>query len=411
MASPALTGTATAANLTVSGNLINGTTNVLTSLSEKATIAAMNTLQTNLEASINAVPNNYYSKTYIDSELLKKASLISPALTGTATAINLNVSGTLINGTTNLLTSLNSKANTSDLLLLAPLASPAITGSATAVNLTVSGNLINGATNLLTSLNEKASIASMSTLQTNLEASINAGSLTLQNNYYNKTTIDSSLLLKSDKTYVDTELNKKAVAATTYSKTEVNGLVALKTDKLTTDNSAVAWSAGYNTDGYHYIDTGSDALVIRTPSGSISANFQGNVGGAATDGNITFYKTVSVNKLYVDSDLTVAGNMFYKPYIAFRMLSNAIVLNTGQVSTANITIARPNGTNGLYTFTFPAHPKGTEYLVFAQPWTTSTGTSYFTCTASNGSSTVISVWCRTAANAITDANFAVYTVP
>ena len=35
MASPALTGTATAVNLTVSGNLINGTTNVLTALSEK----------------------------------------------------------------------------------------------------------------------------------------------------------------------------------------------------------------------------------------------------------------------------------------------------------------------------------------------------------------------------------------
>ena len=35
LASPALIGTATAVNLTVSGNLINGTTNVLTALSEK----------------------------------------------------------------------------------------------------------------------------------------------------------------------------------------------------------------------------------------------------------------------------------------------------------------------------------------------------------------------------------------
>ena len=368
-------------------------------------------MQTNLEASINAVPNNYYSKTYIDTELLKKASLISPALTGSATAINLTVSGSLINGTTNLLTSLNGKANTADLLLLAPLASPALTGTATAVNLTVSGALVIGTTNVLTELGTKATTAAMSTLQTNLEASINAGSTTLQNNDYKKTSVDSSLLLKSDKTYVDTELNKKAVAATTYSKTEVNGLVALKTDKLTTDNSAVAWSVGYNTDGYHYIDTGSDALVIRTPSGAISANFQGNVGGAATDGNITFYKTVSVNKLYVESDLTVAGTMLYKPYVGFYLQSNAILRNVGQVASANITITRPNGTNGLYTFTFPAHPKGTDYLVIATSSPSGTGGAFFICTASHAFNNAFSVWCRTAANAITEGNFYVYTVP
>ena len=110
-------------------------------------------------------------------------------------------------------------------------------------------------------------------------------------------------------------------------------------------------------------------------------------------------------------DLTVAGNFSYKPYIVIRLLSNAIVLNTGQVSTANITITRPNGVNGLYEFTFPAHPRGVEYLVFAMPWTTSTSATYFTCTASSASSTVISVWCRTAANAIIDAPVSVYTVP
>ena len=58
----------------------------------------VNQIQTNLETSINAAPNNYYCNTYIDSELLKKASLVSPVLTGTATAINLTVSGTHING-------------------------------------------------------------------------------------------------------------------------------------------------------------------------------------------------------------------------------------------------------------------------------------------------------------------------
>ena len=37
LASPALTGTASAGDLTVSGNLLAGTTNVLTALGEKAT--------------------------------------------------------------------------------------------------------------------------------------------------------------------------------------------------------------------------------------------------------------------------------------------------------------------------------------------------------------------------------------
>ena len=361
----------------------------------------VNQIQTNLEASINAVPNNYYSKSYIDAELLKKASLISPALTGSATAINLTVSGTLINGTTNLLTSLNSKANTSDLLLLAPLASPALTGTATAVNLTVSGALVNGTTNVLTELGTKATTAAMSTLQTNLEASINAGSTTLQNNYYNKTSIDSSLLLKSDKTYVDTELNKKAVASTTYSKTEVNGLVALKTDKTTTDNSAVAWSAGYNTDGYHYIDTGSDALVVRTPSGAISAYFGGNAGGTATDGNITFYKTVSINKLSVSGDLTVAGNLdvigntnFANPYwiaaiINFTGGNPYFVRANGGRNTPTSLVRVAGQTTGIVQFDFPAHPHGINYLM------SFTGNaSYATICATTKTSTRIGVVIR-----------------
>ena len=40
---------------------------------------------------------------------------------------------------------------------------------------------------------------------------------------------------------------------------------ATKTDKSTMHDSTTAWSSGLASDGYHYIDTGSDALVIRTP--------------------------------------------------------------------------------------------------------------------------------------------------
>jgi hypothetical protein len=59
---------------------------VLTALGEKATTAALDL----------------------------KAPLESPALTGTATAVDLTVSGTLRAGTTNVLSTLNLKANTSD---------------------------------------------------------------------------------------------------------------------------------------------------------------------------------------------------------------------------------------------------------------------------------------------------------
>ena len=131
--SPALTGTATAAALTVSGALLVGTTNVLTALGEKATT-------TNLDL---------------------KAPLNNPALTGTATATNLTVNGALLIGTTNVLTSLGEKATTTNLDLKAPLSNPALTGTATAANLTVNGALLIGTTNVSTALNDKATIANL----------------------------------------------------------------------------------------------------------------------------------------------------------------------------------------------------------------------------------------------------------
>jgi hypothetical protein len=54
------------------------------------------------------------------------------------------------------LTALGEKATTTALNLKAPLASPALTGTATAANLTVATNLLIGATNVLTTLNLKA---------------------------------------------------------------------------------------------------------------------------------------------------------------------------------------------------------------------------------------------------------------
>ena len=68
-----------------------------------------------------------------------------------------------------MLTALGEKATTVDLALKAPLASPALTGTATAVNLTVSGTLLNGTTNVLTSLNNKVGFVYDSLLLNYLE--------------------------------------------------------------------------------------------------------------------------------------------------------------------------------------------------------------------------------------------------
>jgi hypothetical protein len=64
--------------------------------------------------------------------------------------------------------------------------------------------------------------------------------------------------------------------------------LADKTNKITTNKSTTAWSPGLASDRYHSLDTGSDALVIRTPSGAISANLLRNVGGATYDGRAMF---------------------------------------------------------------------------------------------------------------------------
>ena len=59
----------------------------------------------------NTADANKIVSSYTQTALNLKAPLASPALTGTATAVNLTVSGTLLNGTTNVLTALGEKGN------------------------------------------------------------------------------------------------------------------------------------------------------------------------------------------------------------------------------------------------------------------------------------------------------------
>ena len=91
--------------------------------------------------------------------------------------------------------------------------------------------------------------------------------------------------LENDPNFATTVTNQIATKASTTALTTSSNL---KTDTTTTDNSAVAWSSGLAGGGYHYRNTGTDSLVIRTGSGETSANFLGSVGGAATDGKVIF---------------------------------------------------------------------------------------------------------------------------
>ena len=145
--------------------------------------------------------------------------------------------------------------------------------------------------------------------------------------------------------------------------------------------------------------SGSTGLKMLKLDGALAAKIHAT-------GTAQFYSNV-----LADGNLTVAGTLFYKPYVAFKLSANAITQSTGQVPTASITTTRPNGLNGVYQFIFPAHPSGVEYLVIVQPITGSTGAAYYTNTVNAVSSTVFNVWCRTAANAIMDGNFFAYTVP
>ena len=165
-----------------------------------------------------------------------------------------------------------------------------------------------------------------------------------------------------------------------------------------------------------FSDTGNVLINALLTAGDIQPNSSAGLRMLKLDGTpaVKIFATGTAqfySNVLADANLTVAGTLFYKPYVAFRLQATAITQNTGQVATANISVGRPNGTNGVYAFTFPAHPSGVDYQIIVQPFTGSSGSSFYICTANNVSSTLFNIWCRTAANAIIDGSFYVYTVP
>ncbi len=89
--------------------------------------------------------------------------------------------------------------------------------------------------------------------------------------------------------------------------------------------------------------------------------------------------------------------------------NGAISANVGQVPASAITVTVVSSNAYSITFTVP-HPLGDNYLVFATPRTGSASNPFVTCTCTQSTSTM-TVWCRTAANAIVTNNFYIHSVP
>ena len=87
-----------------------------------------------------------------------------------------------------------------------------------------------------------------------------------------------------------------------------------------------------------------------------------------------------------------------------------MLANVGQVPTSAIVVSIVAPNAYAITFTSAPHPYGNDFLVFAQPRTTSSTATLLVCVATH-TSTSLKVWNRTTANANVTGAFYVYSVP
>lgn len=132
-----------------------------------ATLDTLAELATALGDDPNAITTIQSDITTLQSDVATKASIVNTELTGSATAENLDISGTLNVGATNIVTSLNSKLEASDLTgyatetyvnnSIAAIPAPDFTGYATETYVDTSiANLVDTAPATLDTLNELA---------------------------------------------------------------------------------------------------------------------------------------------------------------------------------------------------------------------------------------------------------------
>ena len=116
--------------------------------------------------------------------------------------------------------------------------------------------------------------------------------------------------------------------------------------------------------------------------------------------------------------VTVTGalttNSFYaiKPWIALRYSGTITPAGSPGFNQSGITIN--NSAVGTYAFTIPAHPSGTNYMVFVQQ-IASGGTTSATALANYNvlvnNATTFTVYSKTTSSVVIASNFYVYTVP
>jgi hypothetical protein len=372
--SPAFTGTATAAALTVNGALLVGTTNVATALGEKATTA-------NLDL---------------------KAPKESPTFTGTATAAALTVNGALLIGTTNVMTALGEKALEAHLALKTNVSrtsnsavawseglsdSPThwlstgtaslsvrtntgltsaaffgdagpggwtkdgnitfyknfeVQGATTAANLTVSGALVVGTTNVATALAAIPTPAALD-LKAPKESPTFSGTATAA-----ALTVNGDLLVGT--TNVVSALNLKANASDFYTKAQIENTLQPKI-------SSFAAPLKYTTN----VLTGFNSLSI----------------------DPTVFQPVMP---WASCLITTASN------------GSAVVFSLGFQSLTTDNLTRVGSNSKAYKITFPTpHPNGSLFAVIAVPYTSSsdswdyTNNTDYICTSKGESSLGMSV--------------------
>ena len=121
-------------------------------------------------------------------------------------------------------------------------------------------------------------------------------------------------------------------------------------------------------------------------------------------------RDVEINApLIVNNNVTINGFLAAKPYVGVYVSSSGSVSTNVKPGYVTPTVAK---TTGQYIFTLPtAHPSGVNYEVFVQQRMIASTTANALYGVYVTSSTSFTVWSKSTANALTDSDFYVYTVP
>ena len=132
-------------------------------------------------------------------------------------------------------------------------------------------------------------------------------------------------------------------------------------------------------------------------------------------GDLTVGSTALNKNLTVSGTLAVSYFFAPKPWVGFLVTTDgagvATISKHVGYNTTGVSVA--HSTNGLYTFTIPAHPSGANYLLMLSPYSTSTSVASMWPTGYSATATAFYAYVRSTIGATTNINgsFYVYTVP